>query len=491
MVSGSSRAPAATRPLSVTPPRQRLRWTHGLINRLVMGADLALLCLAPLGLAALAGAGPLTAAQVIVLVALQAAVFLWVMAKGGFYRVEFSRAAWPAGAQILLALTAAAAAAALLLAAFAPEALRSGGVMAWLGAQFGGLTAGRLVAMGVLRRPAARGLLQRNVVVIGANPLGVRIVQDHCSPQRSETDRVVAVYRDETDDPACEVVGGLAVAGGIEDFLRDAPGLDPDVVMLALPWARDGAVARLSAQVERFAADVVVPTMDQGARPGHARLVPFGEGTALQVMSKPLKGSMYIAKQVEDYVIATLALLVTSPVLLLAAIAIRLESPGPVLFRQPRTGFGREPFMIFKLRTMTYNPADDGSVGATGRNDPRITRVGAFLRRTSIDELPQFLNVLRGEMSVVGPRPYPVRMLLGEALFSERIQRYAARYRIKPGLTGFAQVSGLRSNALRDPWLAQRSVELDIEYINNWSLWLDLKIILRTVLFSLRGRHVF
>jgi putative colanic acid biosynthesis UDP-glucose lipid carrier transferase len=208
-------------------------------------------------------------------------------------------------------------------------------------------------------------------------------------------------------------------------------------------------------------------------------------------MHRPFKGTQGLLKVAEDIIIGSIALLVFGPLMLLAALAIRLDSPGPVLFRQARTGFNNQTFMIFKFRTMLVDPSDDGSVGTLHRDNPRITRVGRVLRRLSIDELPQLLNVMRGEMSIVGPRPYvPNMRIVGDARFTDMVRQYAARHRIKPGITGWAQAHGLRGNALRTAEGARRSVELDIHYITHWSIWFDLKIMLRTVLV-LAGRDVF
>lgn len=481
---------APSRSSHLTEPRgERLRWTHGLINRIVMLTDVVMLVLATELLAGFDALGAVTVPQAGAATVLQAVAFLWLLTRMQAYRVEAYRGLMPGAWHLAGGLLASAVVSLALFAAFAVP-VDWGVALSWLGGQAAALAAGRVVVARVLAGDRVMGLLRRNVVVIGANPVAERIVARLSPSGPKGTERLLAVLRGEGDDPAVQRVAGHPVAGGVAELRRIAADSDVDTVILAMPWAGEAAVAEAVAELDWLAADIVVPLPDD-ASPAAPRVVPLAGGAALQFAGRPLKGSMYIVKRIEDIVVASLALLLTGPVILLAALLIRLESPGPVLFRQKRPGFGREPFEIYKLRTMTWNPSDDGSVGATSRQDPRITRVGAFLRRTSIDELPQFLNVLRGEMSVVGPRPYPVRMLLGNTLFSETVERYAARYRIRPGITGLAQVSGLRSNALRDPELARRSVMLDIEYMESWSLWLDLKIMVRTALFGLRGRHVF
>ncbi len=206
----------------------------------------------------------------------------------------------------------------------------------------------------------------------------------------------------------------------------------------------------------------------------------------LTLSETPLTGTRLLLKAVEDRVLATLILLLISPLLLIIALAIKVDSPGPVFFRQARKGWSGRVFHIWKFRSMFVHQPAPGVVQQATRNDPRITRVGAFLRKTSLDELPQVFNVLRGEMSLVGPRPHAVQH---DEEYSQRIDAYFARHNIKPGITGLAQVRGLRGETSEIARMQQR-IEADIEYINNWSLWLDLIILVRT-LGALTGRNAY
>jgi exopolysaccharide biosynthesis polyprenyl glycosylphosphotransferase len=179
-----------------------------------------------------------------------------------------------------------------------------------------------------------------------------------------------------------------------------------------------------------------------------------------------------------------------SPLLLFIALLIRLDSPGPVLFRQKRYGLNNRLIEVLKFRTMYHEARDENAEQLTRRNDPRVTRVGAFLRRTSMDELPQFLNVLRGEMSIVGPRPHALAAKAGRLLYQDAVRYYDSRHRMKPGITGWAQVNGWRGETDTVEQIRKR-VEHDLYYIENWSIRLDLKIIIRTVLGGFTGRHAY
>ena len=195
----------------------------------------------------------------------------------------------------------------------------------------------------------------------------------------------------------------------------------------------------------------------------------------LEVQRKPISGWGRLLKLVQDYVIAAIALVLLAPFFALIALAIKLDSKGPVFFRQNRHGFNHKIFSIWKFRTMTVMEDGDHAVQAT-RGDRRVTRVGKLLRRTSLDELPQLFNVLKGEMSIVGPRPHPLSL---NSEFQDLLTKYENRHVVKPGMTGWAQINGFRGPT-EDPELMRRRVEFDLDYIENWSIWMDLKIIAAT-----------
>jgi Undecaprenyl-phosphate glucose phosphotransferase len=209
-----------------------------------------------------------------------------------------------------------------------------------------------------------------------------------------------------------------------------------------------------------------------------ARIVEFGNTVAMQVLRPPLSQLQQAAKRAFDVLAATAGLVILWPLLTLVAIAIKLDSPGPILFRQTRHGYNNETIKVFKFRSMTRLEDGDEFVPAV-RNDSRVTRVGAILRRTNIDELPQLINVLRGEMSIVGPRPHATAH---NKMFEGKISVFSRRHVVKPGITGWAQVNGHRGFTETLEQMQQR-VEHDLNYIDNWSFWLDLRIMVMT-LFS-------
>lgn len=200
----------------------------------------------------------------------------------------------------------------------------------------------------------------------------------------------------------------------------------------------------------------------------------------------PLIGMRQLLKAIEDKLLSILILILISPILLLVAVAVKLDSPGPVFFRQNRTGWSGKTFRIWKFRSMYVHQEEAGKLKQAEKNDSRITRVGAFIRKTSLDELPQIFNVLTGDMSLVGPRPHAIQH---DKEYSQRIFDYFARHHIKPGITGLAQVRGLRGETKDINQMIQR-IESDIEYINKWSVWLDITIILRTA-FAFTGKSAY
>jgi polysaccharide biosynthesis protein PslA len=295
-----------------------------------------------------------------------------------------------------------------------------------------------------------------------------------------------------SSDAACTPIelAGYPVLGDVSDVVGRIRRGEVDQVVIALPWtARERIMAiitqltltpvhiRLAPELLRF------EFLNRGAL--HVGGVPL-----LKVFDRPISGEAAVVKAIEDRVLGAALLVLCAPLLALVALAIRVDSPGPVFFRQTRLGFNQNRIRVWKFRTMYHHMCDDLATRLTERDDPRVTRVGRFLRRTSLDELPQLFNVVLGEMSLVGPRPHALAAKAGDQLYEDVVSNYAARHRVKPGLTGWAQVNGWRGET-DTPYKLTRRVEHDLYYIDHWSPWLDIKILARTVLVVLSARNAF
>lgn len=262
-----------------------------------------------------------------------------------------------------------------------------------------------------------------------------------------------------------------------------------DQVIIALPWSAEERTLTLLHQLSEYPVHVrLAPDLISYHFPGRS-MTDVGGVPLVHLMDRPISGWSSVIKRAEDIAIAaTVLTLAALPMLLLAAL-IKLDSPGPVFFRQRRVGFNNRDFWMLKFRSMRHDPREAVQIRRQAtRDDPRITRVGRFLRTTSLDELPQIINVLKGDMSIVGPRPHAPGTRAGGRVFEDVVARYAARHRVKPGLTGLAQVRGLRGETDTEEKLVRR-VDADLEYIENWSVWLDLVIILRTALVVIRMQN--
>jgi Undecaprenyl-phosphate glucose phosphotransferase len=315
---------------------------------------------------------------------------------------------------------------------------------------------------------AAGGLAARRVFLVGFENNIDAFVRRH-KPANCGMEVVAAICLREN---ASSLDEDLALAAATARMLR------PDDVFILAPWSRTRAIEQCVTAFLRVPAQIHLGPERVLDRFAEARIDRLGSIASLSLGGHPLNLIEVLAKRIFDIVCALVGLAVLSPLLLAVGAMIRFDSRGPALFLQRRYGFNREPFRIYKFRTMT-TMEDGRHVAQATRGDARVTRVGRLLRRYNIDELPQLLNVLRGEMSLVGPRPHA---LAHDQLFERKIALYARRHNVKPGITGWAQVNGLRGE-IDSPEKIRARVEHDLYYIDNWSLLLDVWIILLT-LFS-------
>lgn len=469
-----------------------VRWTYGFVNRLVRANDIVLFSAGAAAGPLFLGPDPLPVGflQVLVLGTIGAAVFGICTSASGIYWVERYLHLRRTLTDWLVGLIPAFATMAVVARVLAPGLLvPDDWLVVWALAAMALLATGRLVVLGLVWLIQKQALLRRTVVVIGTGEQAERVIGRLTHEEHGPDYDVIGVFDDRDPERRPAAVCGVPVRGSIDALTLVGRDTHIDLIVICLPWDAAVRIYGLLERLQKLAADIVIPLDETSFNPRFAQIIKIAGSPSLQVMYQPLKGTRGLLKLVEDYVVALVGLALVWPVLVAAAIAIRLDSRGPVLFRQARVGFNNKPFNCYKFRTITVDPDDDGSVGTT-KDNPRITKVGAFLRRSSIDELPQLFNVMRGEMSIVGPRPHVPNMQVGEASYYQIVWDYAARYRVKPGITGWAQVNGMRGG-IHTADKARTGVDLDIYYIENWSLWFDFKIMLKTVVVGMVGRDVF
>jgi len=361
----------------------------------------------------------------------------------------------------------------------------------WAAAWF----SGSLMLMGFCRYALWRrmqhwhrvGRLGEVVAVVGAGAIAQRLLRDFAANHADL--RVIGVYDDEADHLPAHCMGH-PIRGTVDDLVNEARHLHIDTVIVALPMAADRQLAETLNRLCLVPVNVRLCPDAFGLRLGPVQASHIAGHTFLNVVDRPLSDWRLIAKEIEDRLLGAAILTMIAPLLLAIALLIKLDSPGPALFRQKRYGFNNRLIEVLKFRTMYADQSDANAEQLTRRNDPRVTRIGAFLRRTSLDELPQFLNVVRGEMSIVGPRPHALAAKAGTLLYQEAIKYYDARHRVKPGITGWAQINGWRGETETVEQIKKR-VEHDLYYIEHWSILLDLKIIARTILGGFTGHHAF
>jgi Undecaprenyl-phosphate glucose phosphotransferase len=286
-------------------------------------------------------------------------------------------------------------------------------------------------------------------------------------------------YADERTNIS-EVADGMVHLGGLSALLDLAKTGQLDLVILAVPRISQARLDEINEALSAASIDICVLPRETLELSTSYRVSFLGSLPVFAVWQQPMRDIDGLLKETLDYVLATLALLVLSPIMVLTALAIKLESSGPVIFKQKRFGFNNNEISVLKFRSMYTDLGDGSGAKRTEKDDARVTRVGKIIRKTSIDELPQLFNVLKGEMSLVGPRPHATMMRVGDKYYFDAVKGYAARHRVKPGITGLAQVRGLRGE-IATTERAQQRVEYDIYYIENWSPLLDIRIMIETI----------
>ena len=337
----------------------------------------------------------------------------------------------------------------------------------------------RLLGIGWMRGLKRTGVFNQRIAIFGAGPQGVRLAAYIQSNDRLTID-LIGFF----DDRKLERLGPeplpIPLLGNLKGLIHLIREGHIDQVIVALPWS---AESRLQAIVEELAITPVrIRLAPDLASFAFARrsVVLLGEMPVMTLFERPISGLDQIIKMIEDMTLATIALALFAPLMIVIAIAIRIDSPGPIFFRQDREGLNNRRFRIWKFRSMYHDRCQLDQIAQATRGDPRVTRVGRLIRKLSLDELPQLFNIFLGDMSLVGPRPHAPSTRAGQRLFTDVVKTYAARHKVKPGITGWAQVCGWRGETDTEDKLLKR-LEHDLYYIENWSLGFDLYILLRTV----------
>lgn len=337
----------------------------------------------------------------------------------------------------------------------------------------------------ILHKRAQAGRLTRNIAIVGGGAQAEKLL-GQLDRVHEPWNLIIGVFDDRVNRVGPRVMGH-PVLGTVDDLLGFAREHRVDDVIVTLPWSADQRLLSIANKLKELPIHLHLGSDLAGfLYPGRG-YSSLGGVMTLDIADKPLGGWKIVLKELEDRLLATLLLILFAPLMLPIALGIKLESRGPALFRQPRYGFNNKVFPVFKFRTMYHNGIREEGVQQARRNDPRVTRLGGFLRRTSLDELPQLFNVLQGTMSLVGPRPHPVPLNEEHAVL---IDGYFARHRVKPGITGWAQVNGLRGET-DTPDKMKARVEHDIYYMEHWSLLFDLQILAKTAYVGFMHKNAY
>jgi len=335
----------------------------------------------------------------------------------------------------------------------------------------------RAGTVAIMRRLASSGRLTRKILVYGVGEQAERFIE-HVRQMNAPWNRVVGVFDDRRSDASPEIEGAPFL-GDLQGLIRCAREIHADDVIVALPWRDQRRITQIISQLKVLPANIRLAP--EPALLGIlSRSINYQYDVPLaSIYDKPLSGWQAVVKRGFDVLVSAFLLLLTAPLILALMLCVKLDSKGPIFFRQRRYGFNNELIGIWKLRTMYVDQQDQDAERLASADDPRVTRVGRFLRRTSLDELPQLFNVLIGDMSLVGPRPHAVKAKAAGELYQDAVGEYAARHRVKPGITGWAQVNGWRGETDTREKILKR-VEHDVYYIEHWSVWLDIRILFRT-----------
>lgn len=355
----------------------------------------------------------------------------------------------------------------------------------WLAAYFAiGLAAligERLFVRMLVRGWAREGRLDRRTVIVGSDQNGEKLIEALSVEDDSDID-ILGVFDDRNDSRSFDTCAGAPKLGKVDDIIEFARRTRIDLVLFALPISAETRILEMLKKLWVLPVDIRLSAHTNRLRFRPRAYSYLGKVPTLDVFEAPITDWDLVMKWLFDHIAGGVVLLLAAPVMALVALAVKLDSPGPVLFRQKRFGFNNERIDVYKFRSLYHDQADPMASKVVTKNDSRVTRVERFIRKTSLDELPQLFNVVfRHNLSLVGPRPHAVQGKVQSQLFDEAVDGYFARHRVKPGITGWAQINGWRGEIDNEEKI-QKRVEFDLYYIENWSVLFDLFILLKTPL---------
>ncbi|MBB4482044.1 undecaprenyl-phosphate glucose phosphotransferase [Rhizobium etli] len=345
-----------------------------------------------------------------------------------------------------------------------------------------------LVAYGI-RNWARNGIMERRAVIVGGGEPAKELIR--ILEQQADNDiRICGIFDDRGEKRSPIMVAGYPKLGTVAELVEFVRLTRIDMLIIALPLSAEARIFDLLKKLWILPVDIRLAAHANRLRFRPRAYSHVGSVPMLDIFKKPIRDWDSVAKRGFDIFFTVVALALLWPLMLVTAAAIKATSEGPVFFMQKRHGFNNEIINVFKFRSMYTNMADPTGKAAVTKGDPRVTRVGRFIRKTSIDELPQLFNVLRGELSLVGPRPHAVLAQARDRAFGDVVEGYFARHRVKPGVTGWAQINGWRGEVDNDEKIKFRTA-YDLYYIENWSLWFDLKILFLTPIRLLNTENAY
>ncbi len=363
-------------------------------------------------------------------------------------------------------------------------------LLGWYVAGLALLAGERLALSAIVRSLSRQGKLDRRAVIVGGGALAEPVLRALATQDDGDL-LILGLFDDRANERSPDVVAGYPKLGNIDDLIEFARHTRIDVIIFALPISAEARILQMLRKLWVLPIDIRLAAHANKLRFSPRSYSYIGSVPVIDVLDKPIADWDVVVKFVFDKVVGAICLILAAPMMALVALAVKLDSPGPILFKQRRHGFNNECIEVYKFRSMYADRLDHGAVKQVTRNDPRVTRVGRFIRKTSLDELPQLFNVVfKGNLSLVGPRPHAIVARAADISYEEVVDGYFARHRVKPGITGWAQINGWRGET-DTPEKIQKRVECDLYYIENWSILLDIYILAVTPFALIKSENAY